>query len=93
MLFIFNKRYILAYNINNTNFKAIKRRSKIMYIDVLLQDTNMLSFDEFVDFDYKINSSDNNEILIGNCSAASLNFSIWNKDKQYNNPLRLSSSM
>ena len=55
-----------------------------MYIDVLLQDTNMISFDEFVDFDYKINSSDNNEILIGNCSAASLNFSIWNKDKQYN---------
>lgn len=55
-----------------------------MYIDVILADTNMVSFDEFIDFDYKINSSDNNEILIGNCSASSLNFSIWNAEKRYN---------
>lgn len=55
-----------------------------MYIDILLSDENMVSFDEFIDFDYKINSSDNNELLIGNCSAASLNFNIWNEDKKYN---------
>ena len=55
-----------------------------MYIDVLLLDDNMISFDEFVDIDYKINSSDNNELLLGNASAASLNFSIWNGDKSYN---------
>ena len=55
-----------------------------MYIDILLADENMISFNEFVDIDYKINSSDNNELLLGNVSAASLNFSIWNGGKQWN---------
>jgi hypothetical protein len=44
----------------------------------------MISFDEFIDFDYKINSSDTNEILLGNASASSLTFSVWNADKKYN---------
>lgn len=54
-----------------------------MYVDILLRDENMISFNEFIDFDLKQNTSDNNEILLGNASASSLNFSIWN-DKQYN---------
>lgn len=55
-----------------------------MYIDIILADENMVSFDSFVDIDYKINSSDNNELLLGNASAASLNFSIWNGLKRWN---------
>lgn len=54
-----------------------------MFIDIVLVDENMISFNEFIDFDYKINSSDNSEILLGNCSAASLRFSVWNAEKKY----------
>lgn len=54
-----------------------------MIVDIILVDENMISFNEFINFDYKINSSDNNEILLGNCSAASLNFSVWNAEKRY----------
>lgn len=54
-----------------------------MYIDILFSDYNMISFNEFVDFDYKINSSSNSELLIGNASATSLNFSIWDSDKRF----------
>jgi len=55
-----------------------------MFIDIVLSDDNMLSFSSFIDIDYKINSSPEDEIILGNASAASLNFSIWNADKKWN---------
>lgn len=55
-----------------------------MYIEFILPDLSVVSFEKFINFDYKINSSSNDEILLGNCSAASLDFSVWNADKRYN---------
>ena len=55
-----------------------------MYIEFILPDLSVVKFEDFINFDYKINSSSNDEILLGNCSAASLEFSIWNVNKKYN---------